>query len=100
MIGSVEEEVDILDRHLQVLRTVKQNEPIGIVKTARELGYPHHKVRYSLRLLEEAELIEPTKQGAVTTDHADVFVETLNDDLNAAIERLHSMKLGGSEISD
>lgn len=92
MIGRLEKEVDVLDRHLQVFTTVIANEPIGIVKTAQELEYPHHKVRYSLRILEEAELIKPTTQGAVTTEEAEEFITTLNDDLNASIDRLHMMK--------
>lgn len=99
MIGQLEEEVDVLGRHLQVLNTVIANEPIGIVKTAQKLNYPHHKVRYSLRILEEAELIEPTAQGAVTTDEAELFIDTLNDDLNAAIDKIASMKLDGIGIS-
>ena len=57
MIDRLEKEVDMLERHLQVLRMVIENEPIGIVKMSNETGYPHHKVRYSLRVLEEENLI-------------------------------------------
>jgi predicted transcriptional regulator len=99
MIDRLEEEVDVLDRHLQVLKTVIANEPIGIVKLSRELGYQHHKVRYSLRILEDADLIEPTKQGAVTTDHAADFVETFNDELTASVDRLDAMRIDAIEIS-
>ena len=99
MIGGLEKEVDVLERHIHVLNTVIANEPIGIVKTAEKLEYPHHKVRYSLRMLEEADLIEPTRQGAVTTDEAELFIDTLTDDLNAAIDRLHLMKMDAVEIS-
>ncbi|WP_336343344.1 hypothetical protein [Halalkalicoccus ordinarius] len=99
MIGKLEKEVDVLGRHLQVLNTIVANEPIGIVKTANELEYPHHKVRYSLRMLEEADLIKPTTQGAVTTDQAEEFISTLNDDLTAAIDRLHMMKIDAPTIS-
>lgn len=99
MIRQLEEEVDVLDRHLRVLKTVITNEPIGIVKTAERLEYPHHKIRYSLRMLEEADLIEPTTQGAVTTDRAESFVETLNDDLDASIDKLDSMKTGSTQVS-
>ena len=59
MIDRLEKEVDMLERHLQVLKMVIENEPIGIVKMSNETGYPHHKVRYSLRVLEEENLIEP-----------------------------------------
>lgn len=99
MISRLEEEVDMLDRHLHVLKTIIANEPIGIVKTANELGYPHHKVRYSLRILEEAELIEPTDRGAVTTDQAELLVETLTEDLDVSIDKLDSMKTNSGQIS-
>lgn len=99
MIDGLEEEVDMLSRHLQVLKTVITNEPIGIVKISNELGYPHHKVRYSLRLLEEADLVEPTARGAVTTDNAEDFIATLDDELDSCIEKLRSMKMDGVEIS-
>lgn len=99
MISRLEEEVDMLDRHLHVLKTIIANEPIGIVKTANELGYPHHKVRYSLRILEEAELIEPTDRGAVTTDPAELLVETLTEDLDVSIDKLDSMKTNSGQIS-
>lgn len=65
MIDELEEEVDMLSRHLQVLKTVITDEPIGSVKISNELGYPHHKVRYSLRVLEEVDLVEPTARGTV-----------------------------------
>lgn len=89
----------MLDRHLHVLKTVMANEPIGIATMSDQLRYPHHKVRYSLRMLEEADLIEATTQGAVTTDAAEMFVDTLNEDLNVAIDRLHLMKIDAVEIS-
>ena len=88
-----------MDRHLHVLKTVIANEPIVIVKTANELGYPHHKVRYSLRILEEANIIEPTVQGAITTDQTERFVETLTEDLDASIDKLDSMKMNGARLS-
>ena len=99
MLDQLEKEVEILDRHLQVLETIIGNEPIGIVKTSQKLGYPHYKVRYSLRILEEADLVEPTEQGAVTTDQAEDFVETVNDALYAAIDRLDAMKIDGAQLS-
>lgn len=99
MIGRVEKEVNILDRHLQVFKTVIENEPIGIVKTSNELGYPHHKVRYSLRVLEEADLIKPTSRGATTTDRAKGFIDALDDRLDAQIDKLESIKIDDIKVS-
>lgn len=94
MIDRLEKEVDMLERHLEVLKMVINNEPIGIVKMSNETGYPHHKVRYSLRVLEEEDLIEPSSQGAVSTEHTMEFVRELDELLDETIEKLNRMKLG------
>lgn len=94
MIDRLEKEVDMLERHLEVLKMVIENEPIGIVKMSNETGYPHHKVRYSLRVLEEENLIEPSSQGAVATEDTMAFVEELDAHLEETIDQLKEMKLG------
>jgi len=83
----------MLERHLQVLKMVIENEPIGIVKMSNETGYPHHKVRYSLRVLEEENLIEPSSQGAITTERTEEFVEELDGKLDEIVDKLDEMKL-------
>ena len=93
MIDRLEKEVDMLERHLQVLRMVIENEPIGIVKMSNETGYPHHKVRYSLRVLEEEALIEPSSQGAITTEETEEFVADLDEKLDDIVQKLQSMKI-------
>ncbi|MFB6299238.1 MAG: hypothetical protein ABEH65_03155 [Halobacteriales archaeon] len=93
MIDRLEKEVDMLERHLQVLKMVIENEPIGIVKMSNETGYPHHKVRYSLRVLEEENLIEPSSQGAITTEKTQEFVDDLDNKLSETISKLESMKI-------
>jgi predicted transcriptional regulator len=93
MIDRLEKEVDMLERHLQVLRMVIENEPIGIVKMSNETGYPHHKVRYSLRVLEEENLIEPSSQGAITTERTHDFVEELDGKVDEIIDKMESMKI-------
>jgi predicted transcriptional regulator len=93
MIDRLEKEVDMLERHLQVLQMVIENEPIGIVKMSNETGYPHHKVRYSLRVLEEENLIEPSSQGAITTEDTHDFVDDLDEKLDHIIDKLNGMKI-------
>jgi predicted transcriptional regulator len=93
MIDRLEKEVDMLERHLQVLRMVIENEPIGIVKMSNETGYPHHKVRYSLRVLEEENLIEPSSQGAITTERTSEFVDELDDKVDDLVGKMESMKI-------
>ena len=94
MIDRLEKEVDMLERHLQVLKMVIENEPIGIVKMSNETGYPHHKVRYSLRVLEEENLIEPSSQGAITTERTEEFVEELDGKLADIMSKVDGMKIG------
>ncbi|MFC4551607.1 MULTISPECIES: hypothetical protein [Halorussus] len=96
MIDRLEKEVDMLERHLQVLKMVIESEPIGIVKMSNETGYPHHKVRYSLRVLEEENLIEPSSQGAITTERTQEFVEELDGKIDEINATLGEMKIGES----
>lgn len=90
----------MLERHLQVLQMVIQSEPIGIVKMSNETGYPHHKVRYSLRVLQEENLIEPSSQGAITTEDTGEFVEDLDQKLDEITEKLDTMKLSKETVEE
>jgi predicted transcriptional regulator len=96
MIDRLEKEVDMLERHLQVLKMVIESEPIGIVKMSNETGYPHHKVRYSLRVLEEENLIEPSSQGAITTERTEEFVADLDGKIDEISDKLDEMKISES----
>lgn len=93
MIDQLEKEVELMDRHIDILLRVIEDEPIGIMKLSNQGGYDHHKVRYSLRVLEEDELIEPSEQGAVTTERTEEFVSHLDKRLTTLAERLDAMKL-------
>ncbi len=92
MMDRLEKEIEMLERHLTVLRMVEENEPIGIVKMSNETGYPHHKIRYSLRVLEEENLIEPSNQGAICTEDTEEFLESFDDTVEELVERLDGMK--------
>ena len=92
MIDRLEEEADMLERHLKVLRMVIDSEPIGIVKMSNESGHAHHKIRYSLRVLEEENLIEPSNQGATTTDQTSEFVDELDGRIDGVSTKLDGVK--------
>lgn len=94
MIDKIETEIGMLTRHFQILQLVSQNEPIGIVKLAQKTRNPHHKVRYSLRVLEEESLIAPSPEGAVTTDDTQGFVGDHEDSIDELIERVDAMEMG------
>jgi predicted transcriptional regulator len=80
----VSEELEMLRRHLIILKHVVENEPIGILKLAEETKIPSHKVRYSLRILEQEGLIAASAPGAITTEHTKPFL----DDLDSLIEMI------------
>jgi len=77
----VKSEVNILKRHIHVLKTLKENQPMGIIKLSELTNYPQHMVRYSLRILEQDGLIEPSPQGAIITDEVSKTMELLKKTL-------------------
>jgi Uncharacterized protein conserved in archaea len=98
LINKLELEMDMLQRHLLILKFVIAQEPIGIMKLSEETGLPKHKVRYSLRVLEHEGLIGPSMHGAVTTDKTRKFVETLDDRISSLDRKFEDVKKLGREI--
>ena len=90
----VKRELEMLRRHLIILKYVVDNEPIGILKLAEETGIPSHKVRYSLRVLEHEGLIAASAPGAVTTERTEAFLK----DLDRAIDQIQEMTSGLKDI--
>ena len=94
IVDKVTAEIELIERHVMMLRTVKENQPIGIIGLSEILDIPKHKVRYSLRLLEQDGLILPSTEGARVTDGYDDFMagmETSLDDLWKKIDRLRDI---------
>ncbi|GAA5473641.1 MULTISPECIES: winged helix-turn-helix transcriptional regulator [Haloarcula] len=88
----LEDQVEKEGRDLSILEAVIENGPIGIVRLAEETGVPKHKVRYSLRMLEDDELIEPTPQGAIPVDNIDERVATINGGIDRLVEQLDGLR--------
>lgn len=78
----IKNELDILKRHILVLKVLQENQPMGIIKLSDLTGYPQHMVRYSLRILEQDGLIEPSSQGAVTTEKISETMVSLKETLH------------------
>ena len=91
MIDALEADGGTLDRHFETLSPVAANQPSGSVQLANETGYPKHKVRYSLRVLEEESLIEPTDRGAITTEDAGAAVAAYRERLDELGERIGAL---------
>ncbi|MDI6707743.1 MAG: hypothetical protein QMD21_04155 [Candidatus Thermoplasmatota archaeon] len=92
LINRLECELELLNRHLAMLKMIKINEPVGIIKLAEFTKLPQHKVRYSLRVLEQEGLIKPTIAGAVTTHKLRGFVRTLKAVFGKAERSITEMK--------
>ncbi|HWG90969.1 MAG TPA: hypothetical protein VNZ52_09005 [Candidatus Thermoplasmatota archaeon] len=92
LTGKIETELDLLQRHVAILKAVKDNEPIGIIRLSEITGHPQHKVRYSLRILEQEGLIEPSAQGAVTTDRLNEFIPHLRHILNLMTDTVTELR--------
>ena len=89
----IETEFDILKRHVDVLKML-QKKPMGIIKLAELTNYPQHMVRYSLRILEQDGVIEPSSKGAITTDEVPRTFESLKNtlhDLSKTIDKIIKM---------
>lgn len=78
----IEVELDILKRHVHILQTLQKKQPLGIIKLSEVTNYPQHMVRYSLRILEQDGLIEPSQLGAVTTNKVKETIEILKGTLS------------------
>lgn len=74
-------EIEIALRHLEVLKVVMEKQPIGIFKLADVLDMPKHRVRYSLRVLEQSGIIVPTPYGAMISDEGYEKIKRLKKDV-------------------
>ena len=83
LASKVEQEIKLLQRHVTMLKAIVENQPIGIIRLSELLSFPQHKVRYSLRILEQEGLIKPSPEGAVTTDKLEEFLDYLKGVLDS-----------------
>jgi len=74
-----EKEMNLFGRHIQILSLVYRKSPIGILRLSRETGLPKHKVRYSLKILENEGLIEARSVGAVAVNPSESFMKNLHE---------------------
>jgi len=91
LTSKIESEVELLERHVAMLKAIIENQPIGIIRLSELLGVPQHKVRYSLRILEQEGLIKPSPDGAVTAEKLQEFMDflkTVLDSMTQTVQRL------------
>jgi predicted transcriptional regulator len=97
MIQRLVDQLEKQARDLTVLETVIEHHPIGIVRLSQETDVPEHKVRYSLRMLENDGLIEATQQGAIPAEGIEETVEDINASIDDLIARIEAMGEGPVE---
>ncbi len=91
VLRKLKQEAEIALRHLEVLEVVKENQPIGIFKLAEIMKIPKHKIRYSLRILEQAGIIEPTQYGAIIREDSDKVFENLKKEIKEISEHINKL---------
>jgi predicted transcriptional regulator len=93
MLQKMKDEIELLSRHVIVIRAVMEHQPIGIMKLSELLDLPFHRIRYSLRVLEQLGYIRATPAGAMATPQTEDLLCHLDDNLDDLIGLLESMKL-------
>ncbi|MDR3075442.1 MAG: hypothetical protein LBU30_05355 [Candidatus Methanoplasma sp.] len=94
MFGRAAEEVDLIGRHIEMLKVTRELQPIGIIRLSEALNIPRHKVRYSLRLLEKDGLIVATNEGAMVSELYEEFINGLPDRFDDLIGRINRIRQG------
>jgi len=77
LTNKLRRELHLLERHILMLKTIQRHEPIGIIRLSTLLKIPQHKIRYSMRILEQDGLIKPSLQGAKVTEKMRSFLPHL-----------------------
>ncbi len=79
MIDKIEDDFELLSRHIKMLKAIREYEPIGIIRLSEVTELPKHKIRYSLRLLEKDGVISPSPEGARTTEAYDSYMAEVKE---------------------
>lgn len=88
----IDDDIELLIRHIEMLKVIRVNQPVGIIKLSELLEIPRHKIRYSLKLLEKDNVIAPSPEGAVTTDLYDEYMWEMSAYLEKLIKIITRVK--------
>jgi len=86
------DQVEKEGRDVAVLLAVIEHGPIGIGGLAEEMDIPEHKVRQSLRMLENDGVVEPTQQGAVAPDDGEEHIGAINEGVDHLVDRVEELR--------
>jgi predicted transcriptional regulator len=92
LIDRIAAELDLLARNVDILEILANKRPMGIIRLSEALKLPIHKVRYSLHLLEREGVIQPSPEGAVVTDKAALFWQSLDSSLDQMSDHVRHLR--------
>ncbi|MCI4334489.1 MAG: hypothetical protein L3K04_02505 [Thermoplasmata archaeon] len=99
LVDRILNELELLGRNVDILEQLSSNPPMGIIRLGEALHLPIHKVRYSLHLLEREGVIQPSADGAVVTDRAKQFWESLDESLERMTGLIQHLKERAAEYN-
>ena len=90
VLRKLKRELELVHRHVILLKLIKTKGPIGVRKASRALNLKPHEVRYSIKVLKTRNLIEQTTQGVklITDDLTDLHRDF--DELKKLLKKLES----------
>lgn len=93
-VDTLNDDLDLLERHISILRTVKDNQPVGLIRLSEMTGIPKHRVRYSLKIMEQQGIIVATPDGAVVSDGYDDFMARVAESVEALAGKVAALRDG------
>jgi predicted transcriptional regulator len=97
LVDRIASELDLLARNVDILERLSGSPPMGIIRLSEALHLPIHKVRYSLHLLEREGVIQPSADGAVVTERAKEFWESLDRSMDQMSRLIQHLKERANE---
>lgn len=97
LVDRIASELDLLARNVDILERLSGSPPMGIIRLSEALHLPIHKVRYSLHLLEREGVIQPSADGAVVTERAKEFWESLDRSMDRMSQLIQHLKERATE---
>lgn len=91
-VDSLYETLELLERHISMLRTVKENQPVGLIRLSEMTGIPKHKVRYSLKIMEQQGIVVATPEGATVSDGYEEFMKEMAESVEDLAEKVIALR--------
>lgn len=90
-VDALNEDLELLTRHISILRTVKANQPIGLIRLSEMTEIPKHRVRYSLKMMEQQGIIVATSEGATVSDGYDAFMKKVAESVKSLEKKVNEL---------